>query len=139
MRHPWQDVKVSEHFALSEFACGQTIDGEFHPHCGYVFFSQELVRKLEELRKALGGHPLIITSGYRCDEKHAATPGAAPGSRHRYGDGVDIRTRGMPWTLEEAEKAAREIGFTGIGLYHDHLHVDTRPMPPGRVAFWDYR
>lgn len=118
-------IRISPHFLLSEFDC---------PHCHAVMIAPALVDALEQFREKVG-RAVVITSGYRCPE-HNRKIGGAPQSRHLFGDGVDIRLAGLGRPIEELAEIARSCGFTGIGLYDDHLHIDVRPGGP---AFWDER
>ena len=116
-------MKLSEHFDSSEFECH---------HCGTLpekGVSPEFIEKLEALRAELGGRPVIITSGYRCEEHNRAV-GGAPRSYHTYSDPLicaDIKVPGR--SVDEIAAAARKVGFTGIGLYRYHVHVDLRATP----------
>jgi uncharacterized protein YcbK (DUF882 family) len=62
--------------------------------------------------------------------------GGAPNSRHIYGDAADIT-----WTQMSGEERMRllamayKLGFTGVGIAANFLHLDTRA---GHVAFWTY-
>ena len=57
-----ENVKITEHFKVKEFACK---DGS-----PIVFIDEYLVTLLEILRNKLG-KPIIITSGYRTPEWNA--------------------------------------------------------------------
>ena len=81
------------------------------------------LKKLDKLRD-LCGFPIIINSGYRSWthllEKIKASPG-----KHSEGIAVDIQA------LTDKEKNliikyALQLGFTGIGIYPQHIHLDTR-------------
>ena len=108
------------HFSARELASKG--DGSLRVHSGFIDM-------LEGLR-ALAGRPLHVTSCYR-DPAHNARVGGAPLSRHKVSDAVDIRTRG--WSLAERKalaRAARAIGFQGVGVYLGFLHFDARPQGP---------
>ena len=86
-------------------------------------------QRLDALRRLLG-RPLIVNSAYR-DPLHNARVGGAPLSRHKVGDAFDLRADGrIP--RRELLAAARESGFTGIGLYRSFIHLDCRRRP----AIW---
>lgn len=112
-------MKLSEHFDDSEFACKGC--GEL-PKLGVA---PGFVAALERLRAALGGHPIVVTSGYRC-EKHNSEVGGAPRSFHMSDPLVaaDIQVRGR--SVDEVADAATLVGFSGIGIYERHVHVDMR-------------
>ncbi|MEO3778642.1 D-Ala-D-Ala carboxypeptidase family metallohydrolase [Micromonospora sp. B11E3] len=80
--------------------------------------------KLQAMRRALGSVPLYISSGFRSYACNSAVGGAA-GSRHLYGDGVDLT--GSP-TLCRMAQQARYHGFTnilgpGYPGHNDHTHL----------------
>lgn len=79
---------ISAHFSLDEFAC----------RCGRGHSQIEppraLIDGLEKLRELLGGRPIIITSGHRCEE-HNAEVGGVPRSSHLAARAADIVVRGV--------------------------------------------
>lgn len=117
------DVKISEHFKLSEFESSDTKE---------VKIDSGLVEKLELLRKRIG-QPLIINSGYRTPEHNKAI-GGADNSLHMTGKAADIKK--VPGLgIDEMAILAGNIGFDGIGKYKWGIHVDVR----GHKARWDNR
>jgi len=108
-----RDIKLSEHFRQSEFAC---------KCCGETKVNIELVIKLEELREKLKA-PIVITSGYRC-EKHNKEVDGVKNSQHLYGNAADIKIK--EYTPEEVAKIAREVGFSFVKVYKSWVHVDVR-------------
>lgn len=52
-------------------------------------------RILERVRDSFG-HPIVINSGYRCEELNAHIPGSSANSYHLDGRAVDISISGMP-------------------------------------------
>lgn len=69
------------------------------------------------------GKPVVITSGSR-STKHNHEVGGVSDSQHLYNRAADIVVRGVdPLKLVQP---ARLAGFSGIGVYSSHLHVDTR-------------
>lgn len=81
--------------------------------------------------RALAGVPIYITSGMR------------PGDDGAHGEGraVDIsdNTNGEPlesyWRYRVV-MAAIYIGFTRIGIYDRHIHLDTSTTRPQQVMWW---
>ncbi|MCX5399639.1 D-Ala-D-Ala carboxypeptidase family metallohydrolase [Streptomyces sp. NBC_00102] len=85
--------------------------------------------KLEALRHALGDQPIRVTSGFRSTSCNAAVGGAS-GSRHLYGDAVDLGVGAH--SLCTMALQARNHGFNGIlgpGYpdHGDHVHVNQGP------------
>lgn len=74
--------------------------------------------------------PIVVRSGFRTSLTNAMLEGAAPASLHLRGLAADIAVPGMPigevglaaWTL------SRRLGFMGIGLYRDFVHLDIGPL-----------
>ncbi len=84
--------------------------------------------KLQAMRHALGDQAIRVTSGFRSVACNNAVGGAA-GSRHLYGDAVDLGSG--PHSLCRMAQQARNHGFNGIlgpGYpgHSDHTHVDHR-------------
>ncbi len=85
---------------------------------------EKFVRRLNRARHK-AGVPFIITSGRRTKKRNASIGGAARSS-HVTGHGVDIRARsGRVRFL--IVKALIAVGFTRIGVYNGHVHVDDDP------------
>lgn len=118
-----EDMKLSENFTLKEFACK---DGS-----KYVRVNYKLIEKLQILRNKLKC-PITIVSGYRTPSYNDSCGGAQK-SQHMYGTAADIQVSGM--TPEMLYAIAQTIGFNGMGIYDNFIHVDVRPLP----ARWDER
>ena len=108
------DLQLARNFKLSEFACN---DGS-----EFIELDMELVVKLQELRDKLG-KSIRITSGYRNPEYNKKV-GGATNSQHVLGKAADIQVKGMD--TAELSRHAKMVGFNGIGIYEDFLHVDVR-------------
>lgn len=98
-------MKLSEHFDLAEFAASNTardlgIDNtppqEFLPRLILV------AQMLERIRVALGGVPMVVTSGYRCPALNKAVGGVA-NSDHTFGYAADFQapTFGHPQAIAQ--------------------------------------
>lgn len=108
-------IKISKNFSLHEFECT-------HPQHQHVQLDEVLLEKLQKLRDALG-KPIIINSAYRCSLRNSQV-GGSPNSQHLLGKAVDIRVNGM--SPVQVAAVAERIGFGGIGIYSNFVHVDTR-------------
>lgn len=132
-------MHLSDHFRLEEFACGCGCQGHVQVRAALEFLCQAT---LEPLRKALGGAPVKVTSGYRCPRYNRAVDGA-PGSMHLRGWAADVKvtqgqgfapglwTGGVAWGL----MLACVLPKGGVGTYGrfvDLVHVDCR----GTMARW---
>ena len=117
-----EDWEFIQYFTEREMQC---------PCCGRAQMHLEFVEWLDSVRADLG-EPMIVTSGFRCEDRNKQIGGAAH-SQHRYGRAVDIARRGDEFRLL---KLLFE-GATGIGVYPGHFHVDWRPVgADGGWAFW---
>ncbi len=115
------NFQLSENFNLREFEC----------HCcGMVKVEPLLVERLQKLRDAIG-RPLHITSGFRCPAHNDAVGGASL-SQHLYGKAADISISNLPLTPVQLAQIAEAVGFDGIGIYPNFVHIDIR----GRKARW---
>ena len=111
-----EDGQLTEHFHAQEFADTATGEARVDP---------EMVHRLEQMRQEID-RPIHITSGYRSPERQEQLRqqgvAVADDSRHMYGDAADIQVPGM--SPEEVAEVARRY-FDGIGIYSNHVHVDT--------------
>lgn len=115
------DQEVSRYFTAHEFDCPCA-------NCERTPIDDTLLKQLDAMRDALAC-PIFIDSGYRCDrhqyELAKAGYETAKGiSTHQVGKAADIRTG--KHTGLELEAAAREAGFTSVGVGKTWAHVDVR-------------
>ena len=121
-------MKLSANFRSEEFAC----------RCGSCSASEDppmqvaFVMKLQKMRN-LYGKPIRITSGFRC-AAHNRNVRGNPSSHHLEGNASDLFALSASekfWLL----KYAIEVGFSGIGVGRDFIHVDDREGAP---VVWTY-
>lgn len=95
-------MRLSPHFTLEEMTASDTarrLGICNKAPSGIVKNLGYLANNLLEPLRSLLGKPILITSGYRCEELNKAVGGSAT-SQHRYGQAVDIQVQGMsPKTL----------------------------------------
>ena len=89
-----------------------------------IMLTTKLLALLTLLYSDLGYQP-VITSGYRHPTHPIEAVKAQPGT-HTQGIAVDLRCRS---DCKVIKQAAQHIGFTGIGMYKDHIHLDIRETP----------
>lgn len=112
-------TRLSPNFRLREFVSKDTNTAKI---------DDNLVRRLQQLRDRIN-QPVYITSGYRSPTYNLMV-GGANDSQHIHGKAADIQVRGMsPQILAQHAEA---VGFDGIGVYSNHVHVDVR----GTSARW---
>ena len=86
-------MKLTEHFTLSEFERSATAE-KYHIDnrvpSQYIPTLQQLCKEvLEPLRSFVGG-PIVISSGYRCNQLNIKV-GGAYASQHTVGEAADIQ------------------------------------------------
>ena len=111
------------------------LDTELRCKCGcnVVNMDPDFMSKLETLRQ-LFGKKMKLDSAFRCKTWNQKV-GGAPDSQHLYGRAVDVAIH------DDADRyrlfsLAVTCGFSGIGVHHDFIHIDTRPGP--RQVMWVY-
>ena len=116
-------MKATEHFQYEEWAC---------KCCGQIGSKKNILQLAEMLEKLrlVWNCPIQVMSGYRC-EKHNNKVGGAKKSQHLIPTAADIIIKGV--SPEEVAKAAKDLGFKGVGTYKTFTHVDLRE---GRRATW---
>lgn len=85
-----------------------------------------LRQKLDALRQAWG-RDFSLNSGYR-DPRANAIAGGGKGSQHLHGNAVDIDV--STWSQDDRRRfldAASKIGFGGLGVYDNAVHLDIGP------------
>ena len=113
-----------KHFKREEFDCEVS---------GTNNMEIEFLEKLDELR-AWCGFPFIITSGYRHPTLHPIEKRKDVPGTHAQGIAADIKITNAADRLTLVKNAV-QLGFTGIGIADDFIHVDTRGTTP---VMWTY-
>ena len=93
---------------------------------------EEFLLKLDQLRDNCG-FPFVITSGYRSPSHPIEAKKDVPGT-HAQGIAADIKTTNAAH-LYTLIRESLSMGFTGIGVAGDFIHVDTRGTVP---VIWVY-
>lgn len=112
-----------KHFNISEFDCQETGENKMNP---------DFLDKLDMLREECG-FPFVITSGYRSPNHSIERRKAKPGT-HAQGIASDIKINNGADRLKLVRKALY-LGFTGIGIDGNFIHVDIRETTP---VMWAY-
>jgi len=101
-----------------------------------VRVSSLLLFKLEMVRMAFDGLPVIVLSGNRCPEENKRV-GGVPNSEHipnPDGEASDIKIKGVKPI--DIGLAAEKIGGMRIGIAKTYCHLDVKPPSPSK--FWIY-
>jgi len=98
-----------------------------------VGLKDEFVAMLDRAR-GVARVPFVITSGFRTVEQNQAS-GGADQSSHELGLAVDLAC-GDSSIRFKILKALLAVGFSRIGVYDKHLHVDADPTKPQNVIWW---
>lgn len=110
-----------QHFTLQEFEDRYTNE---------VKMNRDFLIKLDELRERCG-FPLYIVSGYR-SPNHPIEKIKYRAGQHTRGTAADIRALSDVYRYIIL-KHAIDLGFTGIGVYPTHIHLDIRET---RTVLW---
>jgi len=121
-------MNLSEHFTYDELTRSETAARhgfDNTPNESEVDNLKRLAALLEEVKKAVGGKPVMINSGFRGKQTNDAV-GSKDSSQHRLGCAADIRVPGMtPRQVVEACIQA-QVPFDQIILEFDswtHISV----------------
>lgn len=111
-----------QYFSKEEFDCQETGENEM---------KQAFIDRLSKLRQ-LYSKPMRITSGYRSPKHSVEARKREPGT-HAQGIAADILIK--PQDRYRFVKLAYELGFTGIGIDKNFVHLDLRKS---NFAIWSY-
>jgi hypothetical protein len=136
-------VKLSKHFDLNEFVYSPTairLGIDNRPGSVIIERLRVVAEGLEIIRNSLGeaGSPIIIDSGYRCQELNKAVHGAW-NSAHLWGWAADIRSK--TWPSLAIAKRAIEIGlqFDQLIMEGTWVHVSFDPKMRGEILTARFR
>lgn len=105
--------------------------------------TEHLMEALQTLRRQCG--PLVVTSGYRCPEHPIEAVKKNPGA-HSAGKAVDVHCDSSSkryFIISEAmavesTRANGKVGFVGVGISKDFVHLDVGHPSVSRPALWTY-
>jgi hypothetical protein len=123
---------LTEHFSLEELTHSDAAvrhGWDNIPNGDEIANLTRLAQLLEQVKKAVGGKPVMINSGFRSKQVNDSV-GSKDSSQHRIGCAADIRVPGMtPRQVVDACIAAR-VPFDQIILEFDawtHISVANSP------------
>lgn len=127
-------LRLSEHFMLSEFERSATAE-KYHINNSvpsqYVPVLQQLCKEILEPLRSFVGKPIIISSGYRCNQLNVKV-GGAYASQHTLGEAADIQLPLTSYTgwddnkrHTDLEEARRWFDFLQNHTDFDQLILET--------------
>lgn len=118
-----QNLPMPEHFTFDEFAC--------KCGCGLNGIDPGFVAILDKIRSTYYDRPLIVTSGFRCNESDLALGGKG---NHPTGEAADLLvSKGTD--MYDFMQACFAMNIPRIIVYRDkpHVHIDINLGKPGGV------
>ena len=116
------------YFSRSEFSCQYTGENKIE---------DSLLLKIDELRERCG-FPFIITSGYRSLAHPIERAKKTNTGTHAQGIAADIKVIDGVQRFKIVEEAIK-MGFTGIGVASNFVHVDIRSLDTNESpVMWTY-
>ena len=119
---------LTEHFTLEELTHSEAAlrnGWDNTPNGDEVANLTRLAQLLEQVKKAVGGKPVIISSGFRSKQVNDAV-GSKDSSQHRLGCAADLRVPGMTPKQVVESCIAASVPFDQIILEFDawtHISV----------------
>ena len=133
-------MNLTEHFTLDELTSSETAERngwDNTPSENELENLRRLASFLEEVKTALGGKPIMVSSGYRGKQVNDSV-GSKDTSQHRVGCAVDFRVPGL--TPDQVVKAIVASGLPYDQLIREfdrwtHLSIPSFPnLPPRKMA-----
>jgi hypothetical protein len=109
-------VATFRYFTREEFDC--------RCGCGRNEIPDSFIHDMDDLREACG-FPLVVNSGWRCENHPKEAAKATPGEHNRAA--ADVRSHNSHQLYVIQEKAYA-LGFYGIAAGEGFVHVDKRPL-----------
>ena len=106
-------MNLSEHFTYEELTHTDHREFDNTPNEQELENLKRLAAFLEDVKKVLGGKPVMVNSAFRCKQVNDAV-GSKDSSQHRIGCAADIRVPAM--TPDEVVKAiiASDLGYDQV-------------------------
>ena len=129
-----KSLQLSEHFTLVEFersATAQACGIDNNVPAKYVPVLQQLCKEVLEPLRSYVGQPIIISSGYRCNQLNIKV-GGAYASQHTLGEAADIQLPLTSYTAwddnrrhTDLEEARRWFDWLERNTDFDQLILET--------------
>lgn len=126
-----KDYRLSPHFLLSEFRCK---DGS-----KTIKYSEETISLLEKIFDTCTNVlKIVIESGYR-NPTYSVKVGGSKTDAHTVGIACDVKVYDKDNKLiapKYVACVAQDLGFTGIGIMKNSIHLDTRTTKNYKNGKW---
>jgi putative chitinase len=130
-------MNLSQHFTLAELTHTNHRTLDNNPDAVALANLNRLALFLEEVKKVLGGRPIMINSAYRSKAVNDAV-GSKDTSQHRLGCAADIRVPGMTPDAVVREVMASWLAYDQIIREFDawtHISIPNTPeTKPRKMA-----
>ena len=122
-------MKLTEHFSLEELTHTDHREYDNTPNDAELENLKRLAEFLEDVKKTLGGRPIMVNSAFRSKQVNDAV-GSKDSSQHRIGCAVDIRVPEL--TPNDVVKAviASNLGYDQVIREFDrwtHISIPNTP------------
>jgi len=126
---------MTPHFTLAELTATSHRQFDNTPNEAETANLQKLAEFLEQVKEALDGKPIMVTSGFRCKAVNDSV-GSSDKSQHRTGSAADFRVPGMTpdavvRTIIEAglpyDQIIREFSDPVAGGGWTHISISDTP------------
>jgi hypothetical protein len=122
-------VKLTKHFSLEELTHTDHREYDNTPNDAELENLKRLAEFLEDVKKTLGGRPIMVNSAFRSKQVNDAV-GSKDSSQHRIGCAVDIRVPEL--TPNDVVKAviASNLGYDQVIREFDrwtHISIPNTP------------
>ena len=132
---------MTPNFTLSELTVTDHREFKNEPNPSEIANLQRLAELLEQVKRVLGGVPILVNSAFRSKEVNDAV-GSKDTSQHRLGCAADIRVPGMVPDAVVTTVIAAKLPFDQLIREFDrwtHISVpnDPKGKPRGQVLIID--
>ena len=121
-----KSLQLSEHFTLQEFERSATAE-KYHINNSvpsrYILVLQQLCQQVLEPLRSYVGQPIIISSGYRCNQLNVKV-GGAYASQHTLGEAADIRLPVTSYTAWDDNKQHTDMEVANKWFDFLERHTD---------------
>ena len=140
------DIRLSEHFLLSEFTRSSTAErlgicnelDPFYPtHKDIIANLKRICEEILEPLRAFAGQPIIIGSGFRCPALNKAV-GGVKNSQHMTGEACDIRLPRTPY-VDWGDNLAHtdmSVAYRWLDFLEHHTDFDQLILEHSHGEYW---